>query len=152
MSSLSLSSSSAAPSLAFISSPPGSTTIAVAWKAAQEVVSKKQQPVFFSSTPLKSFADGDGKNYESATEDFETLSSITSESKSDTVSGDNASNIKSTIAAVPNMGVSIGAQNVGEMLFNEQLLKSGRGDVRVGHIGKWKDFRGNEIIPDDGPN
>jgi len=55
------------------------------------------------------------------------------------------------------MGASIGAQNVGEMLFNEQLLKSGRGDVRVGPMSRWKDFRGNEIVPDnniiaDGPN
>jgi hypothetical protein len=53
------------------------------------------------------------------------------------------------------MGTSIGAQNVGEMLFNEQLLKSGRGDVRVGPMRRWKDFRGNEIVPDnavDGPN
>jgi len=57
--------------------------------------------------------------------------------------------------SAPNMGASIGAQNVGEMLFNEQLLKSGRGDVRVGPMSRWKDFRGNEIVPDnavDGPN
>ena len=43
-------------------------------------------------------------------------------------------------------GTSIGSQNVGEMLFNEALLKSGRGDMRVGSMKRWKDFRGNEII------
>ena len=146
MSSLPPSSLSAAPSLAFVSSPPA----ALVWQAAQ-VVSKKQ-PVFFSTTPLKSFADG---NYESAAEDSETSLSISSESNSENDSDDDASNIKPVSSAVPNMGASIGAQNVGEMLFNEQLLKSGRGDVRVGHIGRWKDFRGNEIVPDDtadGPN
>jgi hypothetical protein len=68
----------------------------------------------------------------------------------------NASDINPT-RTIPslNMGASIGAQNVGEMLFNEQLLISGRGDVRVGPMRRWKDFRGNEIVPDnntDGPN
>jgi hypothetical protein len=46
------------------------------------------------------------------------------------------------------MGTSIGAQNVGEMLFNTELLKSGRGDIRVDPMRRWKDFRGNEIVPD----
>eukprot|EP00970_Alexandrium_tamarense_P015494 scaffold5185_cov198-Alexandrium_tamarense.AAC.42 len=50
------------------------------------------------------------------------------------------------------MGASIGSENVGEMLFNEELLKSGRGDVRIGSAGKWKDFRGNEIIQNSDPN
>ena len=68
-----------------------------------------------------------------------------------------ASNETASTTTAPNMGASIGAQNVGEMLFNEQLLKSGRGDVRVGPMSRWKDFRGNEIVPDndiiaDGPN
>jgi hypothetical protein len=44
------------------------------------------------------------------------------------------------------MGASIGAENVGNMLFNEEILKGGRGDVRVGSIGRWKDFKGNEIV------
>jgi hypothetical protein len=47
-----------------------------------------------------------------------------------------------------NMGTTIGAQNVGEMLFNKELLKSGRGDVRVGASKRWKDFRG-KIVPDN---
>ena len=50
------------------------------------------------------------------------------------------------------MGASIGSENVGEMLFNEELLKSGRGDVSIGSAGKWKDFRGNEIIQNSDPN
>ena len=61
-----------------------------------------------------------------------------------------ASNETASTTTAPNMGASIGAQNVGEMLFNEQLLKSGRGDVRVGPMSRWKDFRGNEIVPDNG--
>ena len=44
------------------------------------------------------------------------------------------------------MGASIGAENVGKMLFDEEILKSGRGDVRVGATGRWKDFKGNEIV------
>ena len=46
----------------------------------------------------------------------------------------------------PQMGASISAENVGNMLFNEDILKGGRGDVRVGSTGRWKDFKGNEII------
>lgn len=44
------------------------------------------------------------------------------------------------------MGTAIGAENVGSMLFNEDILSSGRGDVRVGPTGRWKDFKGNEIV------
>ena len=44
------------------------------------------------------------------------------------------------------MGASIGAENVGRMLFDEEILKSGRGDVRVGTTGRWRDFKGNEIV------
>ena len=47
-----------------------------------------------------------------------------------------------------NMGASIGAENVGNMLFNEDVLKGGRGDIRVGSTGRWKDFKGNEIVRD----
>ena len=147
MSSLSISlSSPAAPSLAFVS--PGRS--AALTRQAVQVSSKRRQPLFYSTPPLKSsFADD---TYESAEE-----SSITSDSNGDNGSEDDASNIKppATTSAAPNMGASIGASNVGQMLFNEELLKSGRGDVRVGHIGRWKDFRGNEIVSDemvDGPN
>ena len=48
-----------------------------------------------------------------------------------------------------NTGTSIGSQLVGNMLFNEDILKSGRGDL-LGASGvgkKYKDFRGNEIVP-----
>ena len=46
------------------------------------------------------------------------------------------------------MGAPIGSENVGNMLFDEEILKSGRGDIRVGSIGRWKDFKGNEIVRD----
>ena len=152
MSSLSLSLlPPAAPSLAFVPQR-RSTTTALTRQEAQ--VQSKKQPLFYSTPPLKSsFADD---TYESAEDSDTSSSSITSNSDND--SDSDASNIKppATTSAAPNMGASIGAQNVGEMLFNEELLKSGRGDVRVGHIGRWKDFRGNEIVPDDtmvdGPN
>jgi len=48
-------------------------------------------------------------------------------------------------------GASIGAENVGRMLFLDDILKSGRGDVRVGATGSWKDFKGNEIIRNADP-
>lgn len=149
MSSLSLS-SPAVPSLAFVPSPIRST--ALMWQQAAQV-SSKRQPFFFSTPPLKSsFADD---TYESAAEDYSETSSSSITSNSDNDSDGDASNIKPPTTS-PNMGASIGSQNVGQMLFNEELLKSGRGDVRVGHIGRWKDFRGNEIVSDntmvDGPN
>eukprot|EP00804_Cyclotella_cryptica_P007848 CCRYP_001415-RA/>CCRYP_001415-RA protein AED:0.28 eAED:0.28 QI:0/-1/0/1/-1/1/1/0/133 len=48
-------------------------------------------------------------------------------------------------------GVSICAENVGRMLFLDDILKGGRGDVRVGATGRWKDFKGNEIIRNADP-
>ena len=44
------------------------------------------------------------------------------------------------------MGASIDAENVGRMLFDEEIFKSGGGDVRVGATVRWKDFKGNEIV------
>lgn len=61
----------------------------------------------------------------------------------------NAAADNSTAKRSYSMGTTIGAQNVGEMLFNKELLKSGRGDVRVPTMKRWKDFRGNEIVPDN---
>lgn len=52
---------------------------------------------------------------------------------------------------MPKMGSSIGAENVGRMLFNEEILKSGRGDIRIGSMGKWKDFKGNGIVRNEEP-
>jgi len=138
----SLSASHAAPSMAFVSVPPGAAAAAVAWQVSS------RQPRFFFSTPLNAFAESEPED-----------SSETSHGELPSISpqiNNNASNTQPPTSATsaPNMGASIGAQNVGEMLFNEQLLKSGRGDVRVGPI-RWKDFRGNEIVPDiavDGPN
>lgn len=46
-----------------------------------------------------------------------------------------------------NTGTSIGSQGVGNMLFNEELLKSGRVDLGVGSTNRYRDFRGNEVIP-----
>lgn len=46
-----------------------------------------------------------------------------------------------------NRGTAIGWQGVGNMLFNEELLKSGRVDMGVGSMNKYRDFRGNEIVP-----
>ncbi len=148
LSSLSSSSSHAAPSLAFVSLPPRTAAAALAWKSAQAL---KRQAHSSSSTPLKSsLADG---NNESEAEDASEASSSSILSK---CNNDDASNVATPAStSKPNMGASIGAHNVGEMLFNEQLLKSGRGDVRVGPMSRWKDFRGNEIVPDnivDGPN
>ena len=40
------------------------------------------------------------------------------------------------------MGASVGAENnVGRMHLDEEVLKSGRGDVSVGATGRWKDFK-----------
>ena len=46
-----------------------------------------------------------------------------------------------------NTGTPIGSQGVGNMLFNEELLKSGRVDLGVGSTNRYRDFRGNEVIP-----
>ena len=45
------------------------------------------------------------------------------------------------------MGTTIGWQGVGNMLFNEELQKSGRVDLGVGSSNTYKDFRGNDIVP-----
>lgn len=78
------------------------------------------------------------------------LSSYDSRSTTD-ASGDGEKGI--TVSGSPQTnpsqfseGASIGAENVGRMLFLDDILKSGRGDVRVGATGSWKDFKGNEII------
>jgi hypothetical protein len=141
MSSLIISSHFAAPSPSFVFPPAGT----VAWHqaAVAQLLTRSTRLL----TPIKSFADDSNANESSIAKDsFETSDD---ELK-------NASDINPT-RTIPslNMGASIGAQNVGEMLFNEQLLMSGRGDVRVGPMRRWKDFRGNEIVPDnntDGPN
>lgn len=49
-----------------------------------------------------------------------------------------------------NTGTLIGSGGVGDMLFNEQLQRSGRVDLGVGATNKYRDFRGNEIIKKDG--
>eukprot|EP00581_Thalassiosira_minuscula_P018566 CAMPEP_0183733368 /NCGR_PEP_ID=MMETSP0737-20130205/40989_1 /TAXON_ID=385413 /ORGANISM="Thalassiosira miniscula, Strain CCMP1093" /LENGTH=150 /DNA_ID=CAMNT_0025966609 /DNA_START=175 /DNA_END=627 /DNA_ORIENTATION=- len=46
-----------------------------------------------------------------------------------------------------NMGTAIGSQGVGNMLFNEALLQSGRVDLGVGPTKRYRDFRGNDVIP-----
>jgi len=60
---------------------------------------------------------------------------------------ENESNKIDTSHASFNTGTSIGWQGVGNMLFNEALLKSGRVDMGVGSANKYRDFRGNEIVP-----
>jgi len=56
-------------------------------------------------------------------------------------------NSSSTNSNNINTGTSIGFEGVGNMLFNEDLIKSGRVDIGVGSSNTYKDFRGNEIIP-----
>ena len=56
-----------------------------------------------------------------------------------------------SISGSSNSGTEIGWQGVGNMLFNEELLKSGRVDMGVGATNKYKDFRGNEIVPKTDP-
>ncbi len=51
-----------------------------------------------------------------------------------------------------NTGTPIGSQLVGNMLFNDDLLKSGRVDLGVGTANKYRDFRGNEIVPKVDPS
>ena len=70
------------------------------------------------------------------------------------VTGDNVSNDHYTLRPKRGnderrsffTGTSIGPQNVGQMLFNEDLLKSGRGDLGVGSKNQWRDFRGMEYV------
>ena len=45
-----------------------------------------------------------------------------------------------------NTGAPIGWEGVGGMLFNEDLLKSGRVDLGVGSSNRYRDFRGNEVV------
>lgn len=98
--------------------------------------SERQNRIF---EPLKLLADDNSKEENDPNDD----STKFYESNA-TTSTDN-----STAKRSYSMGTTIGAQNVGEMLFNKELLKSGRGDVRVGPMNRWKDFRGNEIVPDN---
>ena len=49
-----------------------------------------------------------------------------------------------------NTGTLINSGGVGNMLFNEHLQRSGRVDLGVGAINKYRDFRGNEIVKKDG--
>ena len=44
-------------------------------------------------------------------------------------------------------GTSIGWQGVGNMLFDESLLRSGRVDMGAGATKRYRDFRGNDIVP-----
>ncbi len=44
-------------------------------------------------------------------------------------------------------GTSIDWQGVGNMLFNEPLLKSGNGDIGVGPTNRYQNFRGNQVFP-----
>ena len=44
-------------------------------------------------------------------------------------------------------GTSIGWQGVGNMLFDESLLRSGRVDLGAGPTRRYRDFRGNNIVP-----
>ena len=56
-------------------------------------------------------------------------------------------------AAVPsifdsvNTGTAIGSQGVGGMHFNEPMLQSGRVDLGAGSDNRFRDFRGNAIVP-----
>mmetsp|Transcript_76 Transcript_76/g.153 ORF Transcript_76/g.153 Transcript_76/m.153 type:complete len:197 (-) Transcript_76:199-789(-) len=45
-----------------------------------------------------------------------------------------------------NTGAAIGWEGVGGMLFNEELLRSGRVDLGVGSSNRYRDFRGNEVV------
>ena len=46
-----------------------------------------------------------------------------------------------------NTGAPIGWEGVGGMLFDEDLLKSGRVDLGVGSSNRYKGFRGNVVVP-----
>ncbi|KAL7538661.1 hypothetical protein ACHAWF_006169 [Thalassiosira exigua] len=46
-----------------------------------------------------------------------------------------------------NTGTPIGSQGVGGMLFDEELQRSGRVDLGVGPSNRYRDFRGNEVVP-----
>lgn len=55
--------------------------------------------------------------------------------------------VESNRQLFPNTGTSIGWQGVGNMLFNEPLLKSGNVDIGVGPRNRYRNFRGNEVLP-----
>lgn len=50
-----------------------------------------------------------------------------------------------------NTGMPIGWQGVGNMLFDEGLMRSGRVDLGVGPARRYRDFRGNEVVPKADP-
>ena len=55
--------------------------------------------------------------------------------------------VESNRQLFPNTGTSIGWQGVGNMLFSEPLLKSGNVDIGVGPSNRYRNFRGNEVLP-----
>ena len=135
-----------ASSSAFIHSPQVPAAGLASWQAAQKIATRHQTSYFSSTQHLKSFQD-DSNNESESNYNPPTADSMPSTTTSEP--NEDFSSTPPPPRAAPNMGASIGAQNVGEMLFNEQLLKSGRGDVRIGSMGRWKDFRGNEIVTSD---
>lgn len=104
----------------------------------------------FYLTSTLSFVIHTPPNYQmiSYVDQLRPLTVLCSEKESNSAEIDDSNTDNPT--KIPNlklqMGASIGAENVGNMLFNEEILKGGRGDVRVGSIGRWKDFKGNEIV------
>ena len=137
MSSISSSTASLlAPSMAFVS-PTTATAATAAWQEAQ----------LRRTFSRKSFTADDINNSEE--DDLEQTEGEFSTASTSSDYYENNSSRTTVTKKKFSMGASIGAQNVGEMLFNEELLKSGRGDVRVGPMRRWKDFRGNEIVPTD---
>jgi len=65
-------------------------------------------------------------------------------------SNNNNNNNSSSSSSSSSSGTDIGAQGVGRMLFNEELMKSGRVDLGVGSKNRYRDFRGNVIVPKEG--
>mmetsp|Transcript_25080 Transcript_25080/g.52765 ORF Transcript_25080/g.52765 Transcript_25080/m.52765 type:complete len:149 (+) Transcript_25080:296-742(+) len=142
--------------------------IATTLAFAHHAVSLPHSPYYYYLTPVRTFAvpfvqksaefKGARKSrsaiYMALNEDTAADSFISENNGSDTDTADNIEATASTLLNAEvkkkfNMGTSIGAQNVGEMLFNEELLKSGRGDVRIGSTKRWKNFRGSEFIDVD---
>ena len=54
-------------------------------------------------------------------------------------------------APAPSAGTAIGWQGVGHRLFDEALLRSGRGDLGVGATNTHRDVRGNHLVPKSDP-
>ena len=125
----------------FVSPPPAPAVAAFLWHAGRPHRSGGQTRFVVTE---KIFASDDISD-ESEEEDHQ--KSVEGE-LSPLLSSDCSNHPSSKTAKKHRMGTSIGAQNVGEMLFNTELLKSGRGDIRVDPMRRWKDFRGNEIVPD----